>query len=337
MIVPSVVRRQFEEWRPFVCEVRQRVEETLIPYTQNVGYVYEGRLKTIESLAEKLESGRYREWEHIEDLYASTIAVSLPNEEPLARKYLSERFRVIEERHREQVAKIPEEFRFDSTRMILQLRPPPGLEVGPVPNIFAVRFEVQVKTIYDFAWSKTTHALTYKGDSIDWRRYRLAAHLKAASEQIDFLLRGFEDTARYLEKSPWGSIQDKARVADFFRQMVERRLVPREVAPDSWSRFSDNVYRALQALDGQRPSGSSRRGLQGLGETLENLERHFMTLEASEFPRSVSLYQYTVGYLASTMQPARRQTRLNFLNDANLEEVFPDALARVPGELFSLD
>ena len=57
MTVPAVLRRRFEEWRPYVSDVRERVEGTLIPYARKAGYVFEGRSKTLESLAEKLRIG----------------------------------------------------------------------------------------------------------------------------------------------------------------------------------------------------------------------------------------------------------------------------------------
>ena len=337
MIVPSVVRRRYEDWRPYITEVQKRVEGTLVRYARNAGYIFEGRVKTLESLAEKLESGRYSQWEQIEDLYACTIAVPLPDEESTVFEYLERVFELVESRDRSGSAKDPERFRFDSTRLILRLRPPPGAVEESDATVFAVKFEVQVKTLYDFAWTKTTHALTYKSDTIDWKRYRLAAHLKAASEQIEFLLRGFDDAAQHLVESPWASIEDKARIMAFFQSEVERGTIPIEVSPKDWSRFSDNFYRALQALSGHYPSGSSRRSLAILNRALLELGGHFVTLSAQKFPRSVSLYQYSIGHLSSTLDDSKRHKQLNILKDSNLFDVFPSAASSLPGQLFSLD
>ena len=245
---------------------------------------------------------------------------------------------MVESRERGGTAKEPEKFRFDSTRLILRLRPPPSAVRESDRSIFAVRFEVQVKTLYDFAWTKTTHALTYKSDAIEWKRYRLAAHLKAASEQIEFLLRGFEDAAQHLVESPWAPIDDKARIKAFFQSKVESGVIPNEVSPKDWSRFSDNFYRALQALSGNFPSGRSGRKLDILARALEELGTHFSTLnDAGRFPRSVSLYQYSIGHLSASLDGAKKHNKLNILKDSSLFEVFPDVASRLPGRLFSLD
>lgn len=337
MIVPSVVKEKFVEWEPSTREVAKRVEDILIPYTRRKSYLFEGRRKTLESLAEKLESGRYKEWGQIDDLYACTIAVPLPDNELEVRQYLVDRFELIDSRERGGTAKEPGMFRFDSTRLIFRLHPSVRPEVVEGANIFSVKFEIQIKTIYDFAWSKTTHALTYKSDFVDWKRYRLAAHLKAASEQIEFLLRGFDDAAQHLVESPWASIKDKAKIAEFFQDCVARGAIPNEVVPKDWSRFSENFYRAMQALMGRRPTGENRDSLDMVTRALEELEEHFSTLNSRTFPRSVSLYQYCIGYLSSTLDGVKSHNNLNFLRDANLFEILPDAAAKLPGPLFSLD
>ena len=261
MIVPSVLSSRFEEWKPFILDALKRVEETLVPYARRQGYIFDGRVKTLESLAEKLESGRYNGWPQIEDLYACTIAIPLPDEESNVREFLIEKFDLISSRERGRTAKQPEVFRFDSTRLILRTRKP---EIAPReedPSVFSVSFEVQIKSLYDYAWAKTTHALTYKSNTVEWKRYRLAAHLKAASEQIEFLLRGFDGASQYLVESPWASIRDKKRIGSFFKNSVENGVIPIEVAPKDWSRFSDNIYRGLQALEGHAPTSGGGREL----------------------------------------------------------------------------
>ena len=337
MIVPSAVRSRYVAWQDLVRGVQERVEETLIPYTRKAGYVFEGRCKTMESLAEKLESGRYSHWDDIDDLYACTIAVPLPDEEVVVRDYVEEKFVLLRARDKTVVAKRPEMFLFDSTRLICQLRAPASAIGDTVESIFAVKFEVQIKTIYDFAWSKTTHALTYKSHSVDWKRYRLAAHLKAAAEQIEFLLRGFDDASKHLVESPWASIKDRRKITEFFQNCVIEGKIPSEVVPKDWSRFSENFYRALQALTGQRPTGDNRKKLEIITHALEVLDNHFATLNPKTFPRSVSLYQYCIGYLASTLDDTKSHKKLYFLDDKNLFEVFPEAADKLPGPLFSLD
>jgi ppGpp synthetase/RelA/SpoT-type nucleotidyltranferase len=59
MIYPSILDRQYEQYLPFVKEVAKRVRETMLNFCDSNGYALTSRIKTIESLAEKIETGRF--------------------------------------------------------------------------------------------------------------------------------------------------------------------------------------------------------------------------------------------------------------------------------------
>jgi ppGpp synthetase/RelA/SpoT-type nucleotidyltranferase len=59
MIYPSILDRQYGQYLPFVEEVGKRVRETMLNFCDSNGYALTSRIKTIESLADKIETGRF--------------------------------------------------------------------------------------------------------------------------------------------------------------------------------------------------------------------------------------------------------------------------------------
>ncbi len=72
MIYPSILDRQYHQHRPLIDEVANRVKSALLNFCENKGYALTSRIKTIESLAEKIETGRFQKWSELDDLFACT-------------------------------------------------------------------------------------------------------------------------------------------------------------------------------------------------------------------------------------------------------------------------
>ena len=75
MIYPSILDRKYQEYYPFVEEVAKKVKETLLNFCENKGYAFTSRIKTVESLAEKIETGRFQKWTDLDDLFACTVII----------------------------------------------------------------------------------------------------------------------------------------------------------------------------------------------------------------------------------------------------------------------
>ena len=126
MIIPGAILQKYTDWQPFLVELAKRVEESLYPYCRDNGFVFDGRAKSAESIAEKIESGRFRSWEELDDLYACTIAAPLSGDEAQILQKIQLLFKQVDLKKRGAVPKPPDSFRFDSTRVICTLRLPPG-------------------------------------------------------------------------------------------------------------------------------------------------------------------------------------------------------------------
>src|SRR4051812_20847748 len=82
MTISPILLRRYQDLRPFVEAVADKVGQTVLNYCNHNGYAIISRIKTVDSLAEKIETGRYKKWSDIDDLFGCAIIVpTLLNEE----------------------------------------------------------------------------------------------------------------------------------------------------------------------------------------------------------------------------------------------------------------
>lgn len=274
MAEPESVVDAYGRVRPLVEELSRYVRGTLELFAKNQGYFFRDRIKGLDSLSEKLESGRYESWSELDDLYACTIVVPTSAHEKAVLERLDALFRRTVVRSRSDSQKAPDVFRFDGVRWYGYIQE--DLTEIRQPGLDQLKFEVQVITAFEHAWVTVTHDLAYKGGKVDWKRQRLAAHLKAAVEQIEVLISAFDSASAAVLKSPWPASEAQVKIVDCFQALLHDGLVPATLEPRSWGRFANNVWslvcsyqrnpnqrltsvdELLATLDGDLRSGVSR-------------------------------------------------------------------------------
>lgn len=159
-------------------------------------WFYTSRIKTIESYAQKLETGRYAP-DKVDDFLGCTLVVRNLDEFPDALKVVK-KFCKIESRRPKtdsSTHKKPEEFPFDDLRLYVSLRDDPKLPPSGMTNF---SFEFQIKTFLQHAWSLATHDLVYKSSTINWATSRIAYQVKAMLEHAEISIQ----EAIILSKTP---------------------------------------------------------------------------------------------------------------------------------------
>ena len=192
MIYPSILERKYNEYYPFLEETAKQVKSILVNFCEVHGYAFSSRIKTIESLAEKIETGRFKSWSTLDDLFACTIIIPTLLHEKEVTKFCKDIFQIERITKRGQNPKSPDTFKFDSTRIYAKLRRSDDVDDSELLNIYDITFEIQIKSAFEHAWSVSIHDLVYKNDEIDWKKLRLAAQIKANVEQLDTLILAFD-------------------------------------------------------------------------------------------------------------------------------------------------
>src|SRR5207302_5642585 len=111
---------------PQVRALAQEVRETILTFCEQNGFAFLARIKTVESLADKIEGGRYANWESLDDLFGCTIITPTLNEEAKVEAFCNSIFVLQFARRRGAPEKSFEVFRFDATRLYYKLKPTMG-------------------------------------------------------------------------------------------------------------------------------------------------------------------------------------------------------------------
>jgi ppGpp synthetase/RelA/SpoT-type nucleotidyltranferase len=270
-----------------VREAGERVRQTLLNYCDKYGFAFTWRLKTPESLAEKIETGRFSKWSDIDDLFACTIIVPTLRHDSAVYDYCEKTFRIIKSTKKGAVKKPPDIFRFDSTRISARLLPPIGYVATNELDIYQVVFEIQIKSAFEHAWSVAIHDLAYKGQNVDWKHLRLAAQIKATVEQLDTLILMYEQVSENIQESHWPELESKHKIASKVKMLLNEGRIPSECAPKDISRFSNNLYHFLDKA----------KKLDGIRRTLNIIEQELKRTPVQLFPRSISLLQFFIAIL----------------------------------------
>lgn len=294
MIIPPLIQRRFYNITPYLEYVSNAVRSTISNFCEIHEFAYIYRSKTLDSLAEKIETGRFERWSDLEDMFACTVIIPNLNYEENVIEFLKVAFIEVDLKRRGTTLKAPDVFRFDSTRFIGKLNPKEGDEDNPIYNI---KFEVQIRTAFEHAWVVTTHPLTYKSEIVDWKRYRLAAQLKAAAEQMDMLVMGFDQASQFISENAWPDTEAKKVIMEQIKNAFLKKQILEELEPKDWTRFSDNVYSMITATSEAQEMSPTRRNRyveRSVKIFLEELEN----LEPNQVPLSISLVQLIFGILS---------------------------------------
>lgn len=181
MKITNSVRRLYDEQLPLNVRLATRVKQ-LFEDAKPDDWFYRGRVKEIESFAQKLETGRGGHPSAQEDFFACTLVVENRTAVQSARRFVERFCELVDERPSTVglTHKSADSFQFDDLRLYVKLR-----SMRPDEPIDAILFEVQIKTFLQHAWGIATRDLIYKGDRIDWGKARVAYQVKAMLEHAE--------------------------------------------------------------------------------------------------------------------------------------------------------
>lgn len=293
MIVDSRISSKYNLFKPYFEFIQDSLDQTLMNYSKKHLFAYSSRIKTLQSTSEKIETGRYHSWSEIDDFVGCVIIVPNLSYEIEVIKFLQTAFVEFTIRRKGSTFKNHENFNFDSTRFIGKLEP-----VSDLANqeIFNIKFEIQIRSAFEHAWSVATHDLAYKSSNINWQILRLASQLKSSVEQLDMIVLSAKDVSKQITKYKWPEIDIKIELLNFFKQSFENRKIPNELTPKDFSRVIDNIYSLVKSnLSIWKP----RKWKTELRTIIERIDLGLDELNSIDFPKSLSLYQIVFGILAT--------------------------------------
>ena len=227
-----------------INENLSKVVEKLIKSIKSKTWHYYGRIKSIESYALKLETGRYTDPTKLEDFFACTLVVENTIEIKNAIKLLKPFLKIQYRRppNEKFTHKNSDSFVFDDLRLYATLRSTAARAKGPINEIV---FEMQIKTFLQHAWSIATHDLIYKSDKVNWVKQRVAYQVKAMLENAEVSI----EKASTLKKIPGIPLtNEKVEIQNQVRKFILSKW-SEDRLPTDLIRLIDNVIQLLKTLN----------------------------------------------------------------------------------------
>ena len=283
MKVVQSVRYLYDENLPYYKIIASKVSETLI-IRKKESWHFVGRVKSLESFALKLESGRFDSINILSDFYACTLVVSnikeINNCESLARSL----FKIHEKKPRSNsfTHKNSDSFPFDDLRLYCSLSKIkfPGLS----DSLYDLIFEIQIKTFLQHAWGLATHDLIYKTPKISWAKERVAYQVKAILEQAELTIDNVSNlsTSNQISKDNKKSKRINRIIGTIRKHFDEADL------PEDLRRLSQNIDNLLLNLNVSIPNLDTILTLEtiaGRGVLIKDLSPYIIVLNSMYYQR----------------------------------------------------
>lgn len=243
MKIVKSIQELYSKELDFYTILKSKVD-SLLRNQKDERWHYESRIKKIESFSLKIETGRFNQSQIFEDFFAATIVVKNLNEVKSAEKLLKNNFTLHERRpystnftHKDSFS-----FPFDDLRLYLSLKD--NLTEEFAQHIYDLKFEVQIKTFLQHAWTIATHDLIYKSDKINWAKERVAYQVKATLEQAEVTISGIEELSKLTELAKENKEVKKVNqlIATILNHWKEEDL------PSDKRRLAQNILGFIEAI-----------------------------------------------------------------------------------------
>ncbi|MBV1710914.1 MAG: hypothetical protein KUA37_02755 [Desulfomicrobium sp.] len=243
MKISKSVREIYLNMENTYLKLKEQVDRTIMNL-KNPKWHYESRIKSVESFALKVESGRYISQEEIDDLFACTIVVDNLGSMSKAEAMIKDLFVVRERRPPSDdfTTKPSDCFRFDDTRLYVFWKDDSTVR----PTGFAkALFEIQIKTFLGHAWAVATHDLTYKTDEKSWSKERIAYQIKAMLEHAEVSIQAATILSSTVNLKKTN--ETSSRISSLINLLLE--LWPGSALPNDKKRLAENIDNLLKNIN----------------------------------------------------------------------------------------
>ncbi len=269
MKIVQSIQNLYDSKEPYYKILNEKVD-VLVSNKKKRSWHFIHRIKSPESFALKLETGRFTEETIFNDFFACTLVVENLDEISNAEGLIDSLFEVIDRNPSSNnfTFKKSDSFPFDDLRLYCKFKENNALQLSS--EVSELIFEFQVKTFLQHAWSIATHDIIYKTDKISWGKERVAYQVKAALEQAEVAISGANDlsTLRGLKKEN-KLVKKINRVIAILNKYFDSSDLPVDKR-----RLSQNIISFVEAIeiDIQRfEQILKEESRQGRGTNLKNL------------------------------------------------------------------
>lgn len=279
-------------------------------------WLFISRVKAEESYALKLLTGRYSDYS-IDDFLACTIVVPSLRHIAQAEELVLTSLDVLERKPGELTNLGPSDFRFDGIRMNCELKRAHERRDLVEANLC---FEIQVKTMLEYACDEATHDFSYKATEVSWAKQRLAAQIKALLNNVDLSILEMEQISAspFLSKTHL-EFEKLNEVIDFIKE--EFGVKAGVFLPKDMKRLAEQLLRVLVRAEINLATlkiDLDKETEAGKGYNITNLSIYSICLQA------LLARHKSVLVKALCSKPKRRGPPIVLPKELEIETIIPD-------------
>ncbi|HLE12827.1 MAG: hypothetical protein A2504_00335 [Bdellovibrionales bacterium RIFOXYD12_FULL_39_22] len=236
MKIPKQISEIYSDLEPKYKLLMANVDDILHSLIKEKNWFYRSRIKRQNSFYQKIETNSQYSVGNYEDFFGCEIIVDTKSEINEAVKLIQDYFMINYQRPKQldSTSDNPYDFKFSDLRLYVSKSSPVGMPEKPWYNLV---FEIQIKTIFSYSWSKATHDLIYKAGEVSWAKERVAFQVKAMLEQSEYAISNIAITNdNFFPEHPKFSSQKK--LINLFSSKW-----PNELLPDDMRRCTENILK----------------------------------------------------------------------------------------------
>nr|WP_315151312.1 RelA/SpoT domain-containing protein [uncultured Flavobacterium sp.] len=214
-----------EDYTDFLEEIKRMVEKILHRNQIPIAFGINGRIKTLDSIFEKVTSERFiikNTVTELNDLIGLRIVLLFPEFKDKVVEILSTELKLLNDPNKS--SQSPDKFGYSSIHLILGIKDE-WIKVPSWENHSNKKIEVQVRTLSEHIWAETSHSLFYKREEnipniINRDLYKLSALLEVVDDKLQALKYTVEEHFRYIVDAPYDEILKLDLNSETFRRVM---------------------------------------------------------------------------------------------------------------------
>ncbi len=314
MKIPIEVSSFLAEYAPLFNQLEKVAVPVLTKIAQSQNGFFQYRIKSAESLTAKLQKGEIKQpLFECNDIFAGTIVV--PNRTLFPKieaeiNYKFEQREVIRNR-----LKKPTHFEYDDVHFIISLKKEKFEKEGIIHQL---QFELQLKTLLQYAIAKATHDILYKGDKQTARQIRLAAQLRALFEMAEGLMNRLDLADEILDFEEDKILESRIKIYEFIKEKWDLIDIPSDLRRTA---ITIEKYLSLAKLK-----------FQDFSQKVEKNQEYSNMLSLRSVEPITAILAVLIKINGQEMIKTAKKRKVFFLIPNEAEELLP-ILSQIPVEL----
>ena len=310
----NVVRNLYDKYFHIASSQKEYLDNYFKDKLSSSSYLYESRVKSIESFALKLETGRNA----FEDFFACRfIVIKKDDIKKIKNELQNNNIKIINSRPADinETTKNPDNFAFDELRLYVQYMQPISM---PEKEFLNNVFEIQIMTLYSFVWAQTTHDLIYKGSEISWGKARVAYQIKALLEQAQYAIDTINKTED--ESFPKNTLYETQKeMIQYIKSVWDIALLPSDL-----NRLSNNILNLIKILN------SNFKEMQDVLNKQKQEDNGFIPINITPYQYILKSYfrhkpEYLLNLLAKN---PKKNFHITLIEDLDIDESIVEKLVK---------